>query len=1352
MNTKSLFSLCAVLIGVFAAAAKAQPQDEWNNQPEKFQVNRQEAHATLMPYADIASALKGDRTASPYYLSLNGTWKFHIADNPAQKDQDFYLDDADVSDWGDIVVPGNWQTQGYDYPIYTNVQYPWTGYENPRPPQAPTVYNPVGSYRREFTIPTGWDGRQVFLSFQGVESAFYVWINGHYIGYSEDSYTPAEFNVTDDLRTGTNNISVQVYRWSDGSWLEDQDFIRLSGIFRDVYLFSTPGVHIYDFFSTTDLDESYRNATWTLQATVRHFLPSPPTGYAVEAMLYDSQNTMISSLKNMPVSFDGNDQAAVTESALVTDPLKWSAEHPNLYTLVLALKNAAGDIIETESCQIGFREFELSGGQMKINGVPIMFKGVDRHEIDPDDGRAVKFDRMVQDILIMKQHNINAVRTSHYPNNPLWYELCDRYGIYIIDETNLETHGVRNTVPDSDPRWTENCVDRIKSMVERDKNHPCVLIWSLGNEMGRGSDFQVMADWVRQRDATRLVHDEQYNEIADMTSHMYSSVEYLHNYGESGNSKPFILCEYAHAMGNSVGNLYQYWDEIEAYPNLQGAFIWDFVDQALRGPQGFLYGGDWGDNPNDGNFCANGIISADRKLQPEIYEVKKLYQNIKAKPIDLLKGQIEIFNHFLFTNVNTFTGQWKLLADDKEIKSGSFSASALDIAPLTSKIITVDIGQPRLEAGSEYWLNLSFKLAQDELWAKAGHEIAAGQFKIPFETPEVARIDTTKILPMTVVETSDSIKVSNNNFSLTFDKKTGAIASYIFQGTPLLTEGPVPNFWRAPNDNDKGNGMPNRCRTWRNTGQNRTVKGLTLNKISSRHIQVVVNFSYPTSTESYGLVSYSIFGSGDIIVSATLTPGSKSLPEIPEVGMLLKLPVEFDNVTWYGRGPAENYWDRKTGYNVGVYSSSVDDMFFDYIEPQETGNRTDVRWVTCTNQAGIGLLAVGMPVMEVNALRYTPWELDSKAHPFELVKSDDLILRLNYHQMGLGGDNSWGARPHPEFTMTADKVYSYQFRLSPINKAASAMGKSKEVFPTAPQTKVPDVIGKNRAAADSLILAAGLLIGSIDSSYSTTVPAGQVMNSNPVAGTSLPYGSMVHLVFSLGPSNNLALGGVAAASSQETGNGNTADKGNDGDTSTRWCANDNQENHWWKIDLRDQYDLTGTEVMWEFDGRVYRYKVEVSPNNITWDLAVDKTENQSSAQTQKDVFAAKGIRYVRITITGLPDPNTWASFWEFRIFGEATASVDQGSGRLPEETDLDQNYPNPFNASTNIHYALAKPGRVRLDIFNVRGQEVETLVDSRQNPGWYSVYFDAGELSSGVYFYRLQSDRFVREKKMLVVK
>lgn len=1318
----------------------AQPQGEWNNRPEVFQVNREPAHVTLMPYGDVLSALSGEPTASPYYQSLNGTWKFYLVNNPAERLSHFYEDTTDVSGWREIQVPGNWQTQGYDYPIYTNITYPWSGYENPVPPKAPTVYNPIGYYRRDFTIPLSWKDRDVFLSFQGISSAFYVWINGHYVGYSEDSFTPKDFDITPFLRDGINSIAVEVYRWCDGSWLEDQDMIRLSGIFRDVYLYSTPKVHVYDFQYVTDLDENYTHAHLTVKAVMRHYFHEPPIGYSVEAQVYDAQNRPICFLSLGEAQFNGQNTVELSQSTTVLSPKLWSAETPNLYTLVLVLKDPRGDIIETESCKLGFREFGLKNGQMILNGKPIVFKGVNRHEIDPEKGKTMDYDRMVQDITLMKQFNINAVRTSHYPNDPRWSDLCDQYGIYVIDEANVESHGVSNSIPGSRSEWREACLDRVQSMVERDKNHPCVLIWSLGNEAGSGSNFQAMANWIHGRDPTRLVHYEGYNAVADIESHMYSPVEFLEQYGISRNSKPLILCEYAHAMGNSVGNLYQYWEVIEKYPNLQGAFIWDFVDQALKNDRGFAYGGDWGDHPNDGNFCANGLLTADRRLQPEIFEVKKVYQNIKVKPIDLLKGKIQITNDYSFISLDQFIGTWEIFGDDVLLQKGTFSKSDMDIPPLDSKIVQIDFKMPSLQPGVEYWLNLSFKLAKDELWANAGYEIAREQFKIPYENASLP-FDTLHLPEFTIEEEKDSVRISTPDLEIILNKKNGALVSYRYQGTLLIEEGLLPNFWRAPNDNDKGNGMPNRCGIWRYAGVNRSLTTWTLRKVSPCHVQVTVQFQYPTSPPSFGNMIYDFYGDGSTVVSVTLIPGSSHLPEIPEIGMVFKLPVEFDRVQWYGRGPQENYWDRKTGAFIGVHFSTVDSMFFDYIEPQETGNRTDVRWVSLTNASGKGLLAIGMPEIEFNVLRYTPWELESKAHPYELVPSDFITLRVNYHQMGVGGDNSWGARPHPEFTLYPNRGYTYRFRLLPMTANYSAMALmalSKWTFPPLTLVKVPNMVGMEENKADSLLYACGLGVGNKEKAFSETVPLGHVIRQIPEPGAEVPRDTPVNVWISLGRGQNVALRKKSIASSEEKGKGNTAEKGNDGNLSTRWCANNGDPNHWWEVDLEEKYDLVGSEVIWEFPDRTYGYRIYVSSDHVHWKCVMDKAENTSTAQNQADFFSAAGVRYVRIVVTSL-FPGSWASFWEFRIFGSPSTGVKLTEEILSPKIQLNQNYPNPWNRGTEISYQLGSESRVHLEIYDLLGKRIKTLASGYFSPGSYSVYWDGLDdsgcpVASGIYF------------------
>ncbi|MBN1780792.1 DUF4981 domain-containing protein [bacterium] len=1014
----------------------------WNNNPETFQINREPAHVTFIPFQDEAQALSGDNEKSPYYLSLNGTWKFRLVNTPAEAPQGFEKPGADLSGWGDITVPGSWQTQGYGKPIYTNATYPWTGIENPDPPFVPVKFNPVGSYLRTFNLPEAWKGREIFISFQGVESAFYVWVNGKEAGYSEDSFTPAEFNITSLVKPGENSIAVQVIRWSDGAWLEDQDFIRLSGIFRDVYVFSTPEVHIQDFYFVTDLDETSTDAVLSVETDLTD-ASAANKKHTLTVSLYDRNNSVIVSAAS-DVKFDKG-RAHVRMEIPVTNPEKWSAEFPNLYTVLLTLKNADNQIIEVARHRTGFREFKITDGIMLINGQPIMFKGVNRHEIHPDVGRALTRDIMLEDILLMKRFNINAVRTCHYPDHPVWYDLCDEYGIYLIDETNLETHGRRNEIPRDLPEWRDNCVDRIQSMIGRDKNHPSVLIWSLGNEAGKGDNFRAMRDWAHANEPTRPVHDEQYNDIADIVSYMYASARTVRNHADP--VKPLILCEYAHAMGNSVGNLYDYWDAFYENPRAQGGFIWDFADQALRQGSHFAYGGDWGDEPNDGNFCANGIVSADRTLQPEIWEVKKQYQNIVVHAVDILKGDLEIENRFLFTNVNAFDNEWILYADDQKIASGAIADK--DVPPLTRKSVHIDFDLPDKKPGTEYWLDVHFSLPAATSWAEAGHEIAWSQFKVPATAPAAAAADIKAMPELKVQDGKDFCRITGKDFEIRFDKKKGTLDSYSVRKVTLFREGPAPNFWRAPTDNDIGCWhMEKVSSTWKPAGSSRVLTGFDVETVSKCEVKIRTDFSIPSSVPSRWSAVYTVYGSGDVIIENEFVPGSDKLPLIPEISLIMTLPGSFEKITWYGRGPEENYCDRKQGYRVGVYEDSVQRFMVPYIRPQETGNRTDVRWATLTDARGFGLMAAGDPLMEINALHATPWDLDGPRHPDEVQLRPDITLRLIYRQTGLGGNNSWSksGMPYEQYRIKPEGPVRFTFRLRPVLPGDSPMDLSKTEF------------------------------------------------------------------------------------------------------------------------------------------------------------------------------------------------------------------------------------------------------------------------------------------------------------------
>ncbi|GGK75760.1 glycoside hydrolase family 2 TIM barrel-domain containing protein [Mangrovihabitans endophyticus] len=1244
-----------------AAAAGASPAadlpsglPEWNGTMRLFAVNAEEPHATLMPYAGLAGALAGDRTRSPYRLDLDGPWRFRHVSRPDQRDPDFYRDDVDDRSWDTIPVPSNWQLHGYDFPIYTNITYPWWGAngenENAQPPFAPTRFNPVGHYRRTFRLPAGWSGRRTFLHFEGVKSAFYVWVNARLVGYREDSYDASEFDVTGYLKPGINRVAVEVYRFCDGDWLEDQDMIRLSGIFRSVYLFSTPTVHLRDFRLDTPLRDDYTHADLAVTAAVRAYGEPAHGTYTVETQLYDDAHHPVwrePLRQRIDVGSAPAGQDVTTEAAkAVRAPRLWSAEQPNLYTAVLVLRDPSGHAIETLSARVGFREFAIVDGLMRINGQPVKLHGTNRHEIHPARGAALTRDDMVADIRLMKRMNINAHRTSHYPNNPSWYELADAYGLYVLDETNLETHGIRDRYPDSNPEWTDAVVDRARRMVHRDKNHPCVVIWSLGNEAGGGSNFVAMHDWIRGYDTTRVIHYEGDNrpEVSDIRSRMYerpSTVEQRAH--DTTDTRPYIMIEYAHSMGNSTGNLKEYWDIVRAYPILQGGFIWDFVDQALRWPtpprklltetgpealtaeltpaaefdrgtgltggavfeaddaldltgsltleawvtpssvgghqpivargdhqyslkqtdanleffiysggwisvtaalpddwtarehhvagvfddaantltlyldgqatsrttdrapdsttaqialgtdaenpdrvfsgtiragrvyaralsaadlgsdgrdaddpavrlwfdtataryaqqqpdeRSFLaYGGDWGDNPNDGNFCANGILTADRRLGGKAVEVKHVYQYVTAAG-GPDPGSVTITNEHLFTNVNTYDGRWELVSDGAVVQRGRLTRRQMDVPPRSSRTIAVPLRRPsRTAPGQEFFLRLSFTTRTRTPWAAPGFEVAREQLPVDLGSPSVTAAPARGAPPVTVHETAEAITVTGRDFTVVVSPTTGLLTSYVVRGTRLVTSGPAPNFWRAPTDNDRGNGQPSRNGTWRYAGADRTVTGITVDAGSATAAVIRVDGTLPTTVPSSYSTTYTIFGNAEIKVDTTMHPGSPTLPYIPEVGTLLFLPRELDAIEFYGRGPEENYWDRHTGSDVGRYTSTVARQWTEYIRPQENGNRTDVRWIALTDRHGTGLLATGEPLIEVNASHFTPEDLSVGArHSYQLTPRADVVLRLNHRQMGVGGDDSWGAQTHDEYKLFADRDYQYTYRLRPLTR------------------------------------------------------------------------------------------------------------------------------------------------------------------------------------------------------------------------------------------------------------------------------------------------------------------------------
>ena len=1021
-------------------------QVDWENQ-HVFDVNKEPPFAWHVPYADRASALAGLADGSPFVRSLGGTWKFHWSPDPSHRPADFHRPGFPDRAWADIAVPGNWQTQGHGVPLYVNITYPFKK-DPPRvmgePPPDYTNFahrNPVGSYRRTFTVPDEWKGRHVFIQFEGVDSAFYLWVNGQKVGYSQDSRTPAVFHITGYLKAGENLLAVEVYRYSDGSYLEDQDFWRLSGIYRDVTLWSSADLDLRDVFVRTDLDNAYRDAVLSVDAVVQN-LGKTAGRFLVDAELIGPDGATVRRFRGMsqPATVAAGQSASMTLVETIENPAKWSAEEPNLYRLVLTLNDEGGQTLEVVTHPVGFREVEIRNAQLLVNGKPIYVKGVNRHEHDPETGHTVPVESMIKDICLMKQHNVNTVRTSHYPNDPRWYDLCDRYGLYVIDEANVESHGMgygKESLA-KDPTWKEAHLDRVRRMVERDKNHPSIIVWSLGNEAGNGVNLEAAYDWVKGRDPSRPVLCERAGEARnnDIHANMYATIDQVVKYARNNPSRPAILCEYAHAMGNSVGNLQDYWDAFEAHRVLQGGCIWDWVDQGLykpvpkgsgRGERFIAYGGDFGDRPNDGNFCINGLVQPDRRPNPHLMEVRKVYQNIRVEPVDLKAWRFRIINKHFFTNLSAFEARWTLHADGQVVKSGPLGR--LDVPPGESR--EVSCRPANLLPPGEHLLTISFHLPEATLWAEKGHRVAWDQFALP--PGKVQAAQTGKPTGnVELKETPGAFVLAAGGVQVTINRMTGAMDSYQAGGTEMLAAPLAPNFWKVPNDNQYRNKYLERLGPWRTAAADREVLETRAMKTDSGAVSVVVLMKLPVGPSDYR-VKYLITGDGRVEVRADYTPGKTDLPLIPKFGMALAMPKQFDTIQWYGRGPQETYWDRKTGGEIAIYQLPLEEFIHPYVRPQDNANRTDTRWFTLTDGRGAGLKvsAVGEP-LSFSAWPYTMADLESAAHDYELPRRDAITVNIDHKVHGVGGDNSWGARTHPEYTLPGGKPYAYAFVLEPV--------------------------------------------------------------------------------------------------------------------------------------------------------------------------------------------------------------------------------------------------------------------------------------------------------------------------------
>ncbi len=1067
MKNSSLHNIMHLLSCIFLSiTTTAQQQPRLNQEmtppwqdPQVSGINRLPARATSYSYATVEEAVKRDFKNSGRYKSLNGDWKFSWAPVPEQAPENFEQPDYDVSDWNSIPVPANWELHGYGTAIYSNIDYPFVPVD---PPYTPQDDNPTGSYKTSFTIDDQWEDMQVTLTFGGVSSAYYVWVNGKLLGYSEDSQLPTHFDVTPYLKKGKNDLAVQVYRWSDGVYLEDQDHWRLSGIQRDVYLTAAPKVQLYDFFVKTQLDDAYENAQLQIRPRIKRYKDVKLKDYTLDAQLLDEQGKVVN---NEPISiplskiyFEQYGQRDKPPFELlkseVTNPKLWSAEFPNLYTLVFQIKDPQGTLLEARSTRVGFRKIEIDNGAVLVNGEEVLMYGVNRHDHDPRTGKVISEEAMRTDIELMKKFNINAVRTSHYPNNELWYDLCDEYGIYLMDEANLETHGLGGKLS-NDPSWSNAFLQRAVRMVERDKNHPSIIFWSLGNESGSGFNHAAMAQWINAYDDTRMVHYEGAQRrrpnpdgshqrdpaYVDMVSRMYEPIAYMEMMADlPGEDRPVIWCEYAHSMGNSTGNLFKFWDAIRSNRQLVGGYIWDWVDQGLiqkteDGEEYYAFGGDMGDiEINDLNFCLNGIVGPDREVKPALWEVKKVFQPVGFTAQDVKKGSIELYNRHNFKNLNAFNVTWQLTQDGRVVDEGLLENIAG--LPNTSTAITIPFNMPAALPGAEYFLRVALVQKNANRHSPAGHEIAWEQFEIPVTTAAVS-INWSDYPPLSVTESDNLVTVAGQQFKAIFDTDSGEMIAFAKAESNNIATPLRPQFWRPTTDNDRGGGRtPETLAVWKNAGKNVNLQSMKVIDKTDHKVSLQSQFAMPDVNGSLA-VTYHVYSNGMVKVDNAMDlPDDTELPMLPKYGMQLQIPDSYQNVTYLGKGPFENYQDRQLAADVGLYQENAVTDYDSYIRPQESGNKIGVRWMALTDAADNGLyIGSTDQLLSMSARPYSNENIDEALHTYDLKRDGTITVNIDLKQMGVGGDDSWSpaALPHPEFRLPAQD-YSYSFVLKLIDE------------------------------------------------------------------------------------------------------------------------------------------------------------------------------------------------------------------------------------------------------------------------------------------------------------------------------
>lgn len=1032
---KTFYCLIFMLISSSVFAQSNAP--DWEN-PEVFAVNKEETRATSLPYPTEALAISDNYVTSPYYQLLDGLWKFYWVPKIADVPTGFYKEDYDVSKWATMPVPGNWEFNGYGIPMYVNVGFGFVA----KPPHIDREDSPTGAYRHEFTIPDSWDGRKVFIHFDGGTNSMYVWVNGQKVGYTQNSKSPAEFDITKYIRKGKNTLACEVHKYSDGSYLEDQDMWRLGGINRSVYLYSTAQTRIWDFFAHPDLDKNYQNGVFSIDIKLKNYTASaqPQT---VEVAIIDkggkkvfgkSQTTTIAAESTNEIKFAGN----------VSSPLKWTAETPNLYTLVITLKDEKGKVVEVTSHKIGFRKIELKDGQLFVNGKKVYFKGVNLHEFNTNTGQVVTREVMMRNLQLMKELNINAVRTSHYPQQPLWYKLCDEYGIYLVDEANLESHGLGYGPENVSnfPEWHAAHMDRIMRLVERDKNHASVIFWSLGNEASNGKAFFDMYDWAKARDNSRPVQYEQAyqrDRNTDIICHMYPSWESMKRDAAKDLGRPYIMCEYAHAMGNSMGNFQEYWDLMRSSKNMQGGFIWEWYNHGFKtkdeqGREYWAYGGDLkGYNKmNDGNFCIDGIVTPDQNYLPHTYIVKKVYQDILFDVKDLKNGIITVINDFKFTDLTNknYTYKWVLLKNGKPVGEGNFD---ITVPADSKKDVKLNLPSITAENGVEYYLQVYAYSKQATQFIPAGFEVAKAEFA--FATNNYFTQKTNDSGTLTVDKKDNKVTVKSGNITYEFAanrERRGGLINISYNDNRVFNDFAQLNFWRAPTDNDFGEWAQYSLRLW--DAATHTLQ-YTYKDVQEKDGKVQVTYqAKPTGINFIVDLTYTVNKDGSLTVDVHYKAQTDDLPEIMRLGMLMTLPKDFEQLTWYGRGPHENYVDRNIDAFMGVWSGNVSEQAHPYIRPQETGNKTDVRWLTLKNKDGLQVMITGAQPLSVSATNNRPEDLDpgktkKQQHASDILPRNETVLCVDLFQRGVAGLNSWGAKPLDQYRFK-DNEYKYAFTIS----------------------------------------------------------------------------------------------------------------------------------------------------------------------------------------------------------------------------------------------------------------------------------------------------------------------------------